>query len=189
VTDTLNLGPDLREGNDLGDRAVLQHALNINPSGWALEFGTGGGTTARQIAAHMPLLTFDSFLGLPEDWRPDEGYGAGVFAQKDVPIIDGATVVIGLYDDTLPSFDWPDEVGLVHFDADLYSSTATCLEHMGHLLTPGVLVVFDEWFGYDGASAHEQRAWSEFCERYGVEYDVLGHGREQVAFQITKGAY
>jgi hypothetical protein len=191
MSDTLDLGPDLRgETYGTDDAAVMRAAL-AHPDlidGWALEFGTGSGQRARLIAERLPLLTFDSFEGLPEDWRP--GFERGAFAQDKIPQIEGATVVVGLFEDTLPYFDWPDEpITLVHLDADLYSSTATALKHAAHLIQPGCIVVLDEAFGYDddhgGEIPGEQRAWLEFAGRFGLAWDTIGHGREQLALRIT----
>lgn len=179
----VDLGPHI-PGDD---QSVLRAALALEPSGWALEFGTGGGGTATTIAEKMPCITYDAFDGLPEDWRP--GFPAGSFWQDKVPVIEGATVVVGYYADTLPAFDWPDEVGLIHLDADLYSSTACVLEHAGHLIQPGVIVVLDEFFGYDddvtGEVPGEQRAWLEFAGHVGLAWEPIGHGREQFGLKVT----
>lgn len=176
------LGPDLRTPEHPGDDAVLRHALSLNPEGWGLEFGVGAGDSLRLIAAHMPALGFDSFQGLPEFWRP--GYDVGAFAQSKIPQFENATAVVGLFEDTLPTFDWPDRVGLIHFDADLYSSTACALKYAGHLIQPGTIIVFDEYFNYDGCEVHEMKAWGEWCLEHLAIVDVIGHGREQVAFRL-----
>lgn len=178
------LGPRI-EGDDT---AVLRHALSLNPSGWALEFGVGGGGTLRLIAAQMPVLAFDSFDGLPENWRP--GFEAGMFAQPRIPQIENATICVGWFDQTLPGFDWPQpgEVGLVHLDADLYSSTVTILDNIGHLLVPGVIVVMDEYHGFTddvaGEVPGEQQAWLEWCLKHSAVVETIGHGREQYACRI-----
>lgn len=182
MTATDELGPDL--GAEHGDQTVLRHVLDLNPEGWALEFGVGGGGTLATIADRMPVIGFDSFEGLPEDWRPDEGFGKGRFAQAKIPQIEGATIVVGLFEDTLPAFDWPEQVGLFHIDCDLYSSTRTVLEHAGHLIGPGSLIVFDEFFGYPGHEDHEMKAWQEWALDHLCAYEVIGHGREQVAFRV-----
>lgn len=178
-----SLGPKI-PGDDY---AVLRAALEMEPEGWALEFGTGSGATTRLIAERMPVVSYDSFLGLPEDWRPD--FPAGFFAQADIPSIENATVVVGLFEDTLPAFDWPETVGLVHIDCDLESSTRTVLEHAGHLIQPGVVVVLDEFHGYTddhtGEVPGEQRAWMEFAGKVGLAWDTIGHGREQWACLVT----
>lgn len=177
---------DYSLGVKLSDKfsGTLKHVLGLKPSGVALEFGVGAGHSLRRIAEHMPAVGFDSFAGLPEDWR--EGFPAGMFAQDYVPTVRNAIIVAGLFTETLPEFDWDSvgHVGLVHFDADLYSSTATALEHMGHLLVPGTYVVFDEAHGYPGWEDHEWKAWREFADRAGIGWTVVGHGPEQWAVRI-----
>ncbi len=165
-------------GPRLGDHPhdTLRHALALHPEGMAVEFGVYRGATLRLIAAQMPAVGFDSFEGLPEDWRP--GFSAGRFATK-IPEVDGAELVIGRFEDTLPGWVPPMPLGLLHIDCDLYSSTATVLAHLEPHLRPGVLIAFDEWHGYPGAEAHEHRAWAEYVERTGAMFDVLGHGPEQ----------
>lgn len=182
-TASYDLGPDLSAGPAGVDRSLLAHVLGLEPSGWAVEFGVGKGTTLAMIADHLPALGFDSFDGLPENWRP--GFPKGMFATNPVLDLPGTTVVPGLFVDTLPGYDWPDQLGLVHFDADLYSSTVTALEHIGPHLAADTYVVFDEWFGYDGCEDDEQRAWREYVDATGLTWDVIGHGREQWAVRIT----
>ncbi|MCG7592405.1 TylF/MycF family methyltransferase [Mycobacterium sp. PSTR-4-N] len=163
--------------------ALLKHVLSLGPNGTALEFGVGAGQSTRLIAAHMPVIGFDSFQGLPEDWR--HGYQAGAFAQQHPPAIDNADYVIGWYEDTLPAADFRevDRIGLVHIDCDLYSATKTVLDHIGR----GCFIVFDEWHGFDGArpGTHEQRAWREFADHTGITWRVVGHGHQQWSIQIA----
>lgn len=169
--------------------ALLRHVLSLEPQGLALEFGVGKGESTRMIASHMEVIGFDSFQGLPEDWRP--GFPAGAFAHRQ-PSISGASMVAGLFEDTLPDVDaylWstpPQTVGLVHIDCDLYSSTATVLRHIGHHLFPGAYLVFDEWHGFDGCEDHEQRAWRQFANCSQIGWRVIGHTFEQWAIQITQ---
>ena len=87
--------------------------------------------------------------------------------------------------DTLPSWKAPRrKLGLLHLDADLYSSTRTVLSHVGRLLKPGAYVVLDEHHGYPGAEQHEARAWWEWVEQTGTTVDIIGHGPEQLAVRI-----
>lgn len=172
-----DLGPRL--GNDPLD--VLRYVLDLAPRGLALEFGVASGRSLRLIAAFMPAVGFDSFEGLPEDWRP--GFPAGMFAGP-VPDIVGASIMVGRFENTLVNWEPALPVGLVHIDCDLYSSTATVLEHVGPLLEPGAFVVFDEFHSYPGCEDHEQKAWREFVEAHDVAYDVIGHGVEQWAVRI-----
>jgi predicted O-methyltransferase YrrM len=165
-----------------GHYALLHHILTTHkPTGMALEFGVGGGESTSLIAAHMPVIGFDSFKGLPEDWR--DGFPAGMFAQDTIPHIPNAELIVGLFEDTLPTFDPPDHVGLVHIDCDLYSSTKTVLDHIR--LDPGTIVVFDEWHGFDGCEDHEQRAWREFVAHSDITWDVIGHSFQQWAVRVV----
>lgn len=173
----------MRLGKRLGGHPhdTLKHALSKHPKGYALEFGVGKGNTLRLIADVMPVIGFDSFQGLPEDWR--DGFPKGRF-RCTPPDVLNAELVVGLFEDTLPGFDWPDKIGLVHLDADLYSSTKTVLEHIGPQLRTGTLLVFDEYHGYPGFEQHEHKAWAEFVDEYGVDFAVVGHGPEQLCVRI-----
>lgn len=156
--------------------ALLEHVLTTYPlDGVAVEFGVGKGESTRLIAQHMPVIGFDSFAGLPEDWR--DGYPRGSFAHTP-PTIPNVRLVVGWYDRTLPGFTFPD-VGLVHIDCDLYSSTATALEYVGPHLKPGTIIVFDEFFNYPEAEQHEQRAFREHVERTNLQWQVIGHGHHE----------
>jgi hypothetical protein len=173
-------------GPRLGDHPhdVLCHVLGLKPAGLAVEFGVYKGTTLRMIADVMPVVGFDSFEGLPEDWRPD--FPAGRFACA-VPDVPGARLVVGRFEDTLPAWarQTIPQVGLVHIDCDLYSSTATVLQHLEAVLRlDRPFVVFDEYHGYPGCEQHEAKAWAEFEARTGVQYDVIGHGPEQWAIRL-----
>ena len=192
-TQPYDLGPNRQVETD---RDLLRYCLDQMDQpewpAWALEFGVGAGDSLRLIAECVPVVGFDAFKGLPEDWRPE--YRRGMFAEvgepRDIP---GATIVIGWFEDTLPGYEWPEEVSLIHFDADLYSSTRTALLAVGHLLQPGVIVVFDEFHGFEddfkGTMPGEQQAFREFAEDSpGLDWEVIGHGRECWAIRITSAA-
>ena len=176
------LGPDLSNEHRPKPTDTLNHVLRMRPSGTAMEFGVGEGNTLRLIAAQMPLIGFDSFQGLPQDWRP--GFPKGRFACPP-PVVPNARIAEGWFEDTLPNFDWPEYIGLVHFDADLYSSTATALRYIGPRLLPGCYIVFDEWWGYEGHQDHEMKAWCEYAESTRIGWTVIGHGVEQWAIRLT----
>jgi hypothetical protein len=60
-------------------------------------------------------------------------------------------------------------------DADLYTSTKFVLESVGHMLTKGTIILFDEWF-YNHSSYyddHEARAFLEFADQYNVEFEEV----------------
>lgn len=172
--------------------ATLEHALSLAPpDGMALEFGVATGRTLTVIAGarkNQQVFGFDSFEGLPEDWRTN--IPAGTFKVDRMPDVPGAELVVGMFDDTLPSFldSHSDPVAFMHLDADLYSSTVTVLEHVGPRLQQGSVIAFDEYFNYPGWEQHEHRAWQEYVTKSGIEFDYVGytHDHEQVAVVITK---
>lgn len=175
-------------------QATLSHALGlVTIDGLVLEFGVASGRTLRQIAtasSARPVYGFDVFTGLPEDWRT--GFARGMFAQRQLPDVPGATLIEGLFQDTLPAFlaEHPGPVAFLHLDADLYSSTKTVLDLLGHRLVQGSVVVLDEYFNYPGWRDGEFRAWAEYVERTGIRfrYECYTRNDQQVALTITASA-
>jgi hypothetical protein len=171
---------------------TLAHAVKAAPAdGLALEFGVWSGTTLALIAGlrsgDQPVYGFDSFEGLPEDWRST--FPAATFAVDELPKIEGAELVVGWFDDTLPGFleSHPGPVALLHVDGDLYSSAKTVLDLCGPRLVEGSMVVFDEYFNYPGWEQHEHRAWQEYVERTGTRFtwEAYTANDEQVVVRIT----
>jgi hypothetical protein len=136
-----------------------------------LEFGVYAGRSMRWWSQHLRqpgamLVGFDSFEGLPEDWRPD--MPTGHFATGGAPPeIDDPRVsfVKGLFNETLPAYRLPEHDQLiVNIDCDLYSSAATVLSWLEPHLRRGTLLYFDELPDRD----HEMRALKEFLARTDV---------------------
>lgn len=177
-----SLGPEIVETGK--DFCALRHVVDMQPTGTAVEFGVGTGTTTHIMADHMPVVGFDSGKGLPEDWR--QGYPKRSLAYG-IPQVENATIVEGWFVDTLPGFDFDSlgYIGLVHMDADLFSSTETALKYIGPYLQPGCYIVFDEWYNYPGCEHHEQRAWKEFAADTNIGWTVVGHAHQQWVIRIT----
>jgi hypothetical protein len=169
---------------------TLRAALSRSPEkGLFLEFGVASGSTLKAIVEKAPagmVHGFDSFEGLPEDWRP--GFPAGAFATENLPDVPGADLVVGWFDDTLPGFlaDHPGPVAFLHLDADLYSSTRTVLTALAPRLRVGTVVLFDEYFNFPGWEGHEHRAWTEFVAEHGLRFEYLAYTAddEQVAVRM-----
>ena len=140
----------------------LEYAARIsNPNGEWLEFGTGSGESttimSKERMGTNRVYTFDSFLGLPENWgslthslihsftlslthsgRLD--YGKGSFKQPKPDLPRNVVCIEGMFEDTLPKFlhSHPNiEISLIHIDCDIYSSTKTVLKHLAPLILPG----------------------------------------------------
>lgn len=176
------------------DYEVLRWVLDEHqPQGWAIEFGVYSGYSLAIIAEHMPVIGLDSFAGLPEDWR--EGFPKGTFNVLDEPSLGldllppaNAMIVPGWFEDTLPVLTARGlpQLGLVHIDCDLYSSTVTALEGVLPFIGSGTFIVFDEFHGYDGWEKHEAKAWDEFCHRHLVVSGAVANGDQEKAFVISQ---
>jgi predicted O-methyltransferase YrrM len=170
---------------------TLEHAVRAAPAGgMALEFGVYSGSTLAVIAKLRDgdVYGFDSFEGLPEDWRST--FAAGTFAVDELPRVPGAELVVGWFDETLPDFldDHEGSIALLHVDGDLYSSAKTVLDLCGPRLIEGSIVIFDEYFNYPGWEQHEHRAWQEWVERTGTAftYEAYTADDEQLVVRITR---
>ena len=133
-----------------------------------------------------PIYGFDSFEGLPEDWAHPEtreiqkegkkGHFdmGGNFPAKES---DNIVFVKGWFDETLPTFveQHPGPVALLHIDSDLYSSAKTIFDNLADRIVPGTVIMFDEFYNYDGFEAHEYKAFKEFVEKYNVTYKWITH--------------
>jgi hypothetical protein len=166
----------------------------IKPScdGLWMEFGVFRGATITQIAnrkktfcgdTSQPVYGFDTFTGLPIDWRP--GYGNGSF---DIPngtnisVPSNVVLVKGLFIDTLTTqlrlidreYQCHTPVSFVHIDCDIYDSARDVLFLLGNRLLSGSIIVFDELFNYPGYEKHEIKALFEFLAISGIQLIPLG---------------
>lgn len=172
------------------DLRLLDHAMSIAPAaGLVLEFGVASGRTIRHISALTPraIHGFDSFEGLPEDWRT--GFARGEFAQPLPAVPAHVTLHKGWFADTLPPFleSTNEPVALLHVDCDLYSSTALVLAMLADRIRTGTVIVFDEYFNYPGWKQHEHKAFHEFLTRTGrtFRFDSFVRSHQQVCVVIT----
>jgi hypothetical protein len=150
-----------------------------------LEFGVWRGESLDRWSTLLPgkehrFFGFDSFRGLPEDWRHgagdgtftprgtfDEGGVAPTFADDRIQIVDG------LFQDTLTAFlnsyDRRGRQLVVHMDADLYSSTLFVLTTLDRVLRSGDMVVSDDF----ATLLDEFRAFSDYFAAYRRQFRVL----------------
>ena len=116
---------------------------------------------------------FDTFEGLPEDW--------GTFSRSDmassVPLMDDMRVKFfkGLFQNTVPGFlrgfsHQESNLKVIHFDADLFSSTLFALTTIAPWLRKGDILIFDEF----NVPNHEFFAFRIFTESYYVKTRLIG---------------
>lgn len=159
----------------------LRAALKEVPrKGDFLEFGVYTGGTATEILKKVPnrskLHLFDSFEGLPEDWTFKCLAGAFKLEEENIPTFKSKKVKIhkGWFEDTVGTFSKAEStLAFVHIDCDLYSSTKTVLDAIGSRIRKGTIVLFDEYMGYAGWEDHEHKAFTEFIESTGKEFEYV----------------
>jgi predicted O-methyltransferase YrrM len=159
--------------------------------GATCEFGVFSGRTVNEIArlvSPLPVHGFDSFEGLPEDWRP--GFAKDAFSMSGAPprVERNVLLHVGWFEKTVTQFcaDTPGPIALLHVDCDLYSSTRTVLEGLSDRLVPGTVILFDEYFNFPGWKDHEHRAFTEYAATHGRRFHYLAFNQrgEQVAARI-----
>ena len=136
-----------------------------------LEFGVWKGESIKFFgnlikSEKSKLYGFDSFEGLPEQWR---GMKEGHFSTKgQIPRSDDKRIqfIKGWFQNTLPNYvdtianESKDRAVLIHLDADLYSSTLFVLYTISQKIKQ-FYFIFDEFSG------HELRALYNFIQASG----------------------
>lgn len=152
------------------------------PDGILAEFGVWKGQSLAVIAqagGGSPVVGFDSFEGLPEDWGavlPKEFFRVAGLP----PVASNVRLVKGWFRDTLPGFLAEDRrpFRFIHLDADLYSSTRDVLEAARGRLVPGTVIIFDELLNVVDWEKNEYRALKEHLIDRGVPFTYLAFHSE-----------
>lgn len=177
------------------DAGILQHGINTSDkNGLMLEFGVCSGKTINFIAALNSFNTiygFDSFLGLPDNWKPTVPKGTFKLLNNSTmpPLLANVQIIEGLFEDTLPAFVEKIEnsfISFIHIDCDLYVSTQTVFKHLKNNIRKGTIILFDEYFNYDGWENHEHKAFMEFIKSTELSFRYIAYNRfhEQVLVEI-----
>ncbi len=174
-----------------------------------LEFGVWRGETVQIIASYRSkrdrqrpaVFAFDSFLGLPEDWRNVRRPGQDGASVRTAASLNRGNFAlggrppklpahmeslvqwkIGWYNESLPGFlsKHSGNVSFLHMDSDLFSSTQTVLSLLGSRLQPKSVIVFDELFNYPEYRSHEIRALFEFLTTYNYSVEVLASSTHNI---------
>ena len=162
-------------------------------TGYIVECGAGAGKSLKTLVAlaqpNQLVFGFDSFEGLPEDWKMNEEHTwpSGSFAFDEIPDMPGVELRIGWFADTLPIWkkEHPGRIALLHIDADLYSSCTTVLEELNDQIHVGTIIVSDDHFYKPShGTSHEYtlweqgqyRAFEEWLEKYDRKAHLLSRG-------------
>lgn len=142
--------------------------------GCMVECGVWRGGMSAGMAMLLPdreYFLFDSFEGLPEA-KPIDGERAIAwqrnsaapgyydnckaeidFAAKAMALTGTAHhIVKGWFNETLPDASIEKEIAILRLDADWYESTMDCLTHLFPKVAHGGIVIFDDYYTWDGCS-------------------------------------
>jgi hypothetical protein len=145
-----------------------------------LEFGVFNGNSINYISKFTNDIVygFDSFEGLPEDWR--ENHPKGEFKMNNLPEVNtNVKLIKGWFNETLEEFmkiNKYKKISFLHLDADLYSSTKYVLDIVKNNIKNGCIIIFDKLVNYkdfDGEKG-ELRAFYEFIQENNVKYEFIG---------------
>jgi len=192
-------------------RAVLEAGV----PGAFVECGTWRGGSSFLMADLLRLAgdttrkvwMFDSFEGIPPP-EPIDGAAARAWAEdKSSPwyhdnlrvsleevqraaaslgLADRTEMVKGYFEKTLPEErERIGPIALLRIDADWHASVSCCLEHLYDLVSDGGLVVFDDYFAYDGCAI----AVHEFLGRRSLPHRVeaIGEGPDAPQVVLARG--
>ena len=179
----------VRSKVELLDIAV--DAVPAQKEGLYCEFGVFKGATISRMAKRRPGHTFygfDSFEGLPTDWKPGCGKGSFDLAGSLPSVPLNVELVKGWYEQSLPPFlaAHSGPALLLHIDCDLYSSTKCVFDQLADRIGPGTVIVFDEYFNYPGWEQGEHKAWLELVATRLLRFEYLGYNElnEQLAVRV-----
>jgi O-methyltransferase len=143
-----------------------------------LEFGVFQGDSIRQWVSlnqnpESRFFGFDSFEGLPENWRGAQGQGHFHVGGVAPQIPDSRVQFVkGWFEDTIPKFakDFCTKNRLLlHLDADLYGSSMIPLVHFTRFMSKGTLLIFDEFYDRD----HEFKALQDWQKIFRKQFQIV----------------
>lgn len=126
---------------------------------------------------------FDSFEGLPDatvldgpkalEWqrnnRVDRCRTGESYAHEAMKLAGSTSyrVIKGWFHETLPAFRAEPRIAVLRLDADWYSSTAECLNHLYHQVIPAGLIILDDYYAWDGCARaiHDFLSVNKLCDR------------------------
>tara|TARA_B100000965_G_scaffold375064_1_gene366857 strand:- start:1847 stop:2728 length:882 start_codon:yes stop_codon:yes gene_type:complete len=177
IKKNFTIAKEFHSREDVLDESIKHVGLT---NGLYLEFGVFKGNSINFIASKKQELFidgFDSFEGLPEEWR--SGYGKGKFKLTNLPKVENnVRLHKGWFSDSIPKYlkeikNPSKYISFLHIDCDIYSSTQTIFNLLGDRIMKGTIIVFDEYFGYNNWQNHEYAAFQEFVLEKNIVYDYI----------------
>ena len=168
---------------DLKLHLLNQAASVADKNGFWGEFGVYSGQTLHALTEYYsPVYGFDSFKGLPEKWNNDNPQGMfDLEGKRPFEPTNKMCLVEGWFDESIPMLLKTTNIGtpkFLHLDADLYSSTKCVFDNLKPYFKDNCILVFDEFFGYEGWEQHEYRALWELLHEIKdelLDIEVIGY--------------
>jgi len=148
------------------------------------EFGCHSGRTFSSAINSTKFLkmknakyfAFDSFEGLPDTTEADGYFEVGTFCTSEDTFkkivmantnvrLNHDSIITGFYEKSLITEHAQSlpQIGVVHIDVDLYSSTVSVLKYCKDRLVSGSVLLFDDYYCYNpDKPSGELRALNEF---------------------------
>jgi hypothetical protein len=153
-----------------------------------LEFGVYKGGMINYQARRFPELDFvgfDSFEGLQEQWSgmaPEKAFDLGgklPRVRPNVSLVKGWFAEAGSrWKSENPSIDVP---LLVHVDCDTYAATADVLKLCSDYVEHGLVIHFDDYFGFPQWRSGGFKALKEISEQRRWRLTYLSYGTKEAA--------
>tara|TARA_Y100000389_G_scaffold183089_1_gene200227 strand:- start:604 stop:1464 length:861 start_codon:yes stop_codon:yes gene_type:complete len=141
--------------------AYLQYVLDKKIEGSVVELGCHNGNTTVMIQRLLQLnqskkevIVYDSFQGFPDvKHNADDGWGDEGELKTSIKKfkrnlknnkVKIPKIVPGFFSD-IPDHQYPDKIAFAFYDGDLYQSTIDALEKIYHKMSPGGVIVFDDY--------------------------------------------
>lgn len=173
---------------------IWTHAVGLireQPNKIFFEFGCFTGSSINFFAKSLPemkLYGFDSFEGLPNDWKGHHASRGSFNLKGKVPTVESNVVLVrGWFDQVLPEFNAKNtdlNPCFLHIDSDTYESATCVLHNMRKHIKPGMIILFDEYLGYPNWKQGEYLAWQEFCSSCSIRYQYIAFGSEQALIKV-----
>lgn len=165
--------------------------VGLDVPGSVYECGVYWGGTAYLLATlanGRPVKLFDTFTGMPEVSEYDL-HKKGDFADTDLDLVRSTFIAfpnVEIYAGFIPdTFPEDDVIAFAHVDVDIFQSVWDCCEYIVPRLSPGGVIVFDD-YGFPscpGAKKAVDEFFSpEHMQKLGVEGEVSRLATRQAVF-------
>jgi len=178
--------------NDLRKYAIKKAIeLDTKQNSLFLEFGVYKGESTNYFSKFLKskLYAFDSFKGLEEDWLGFH-HAAGDFGGIEIPKLNkNVELVVGNVKDTLSKFiskNKDSKINFIHMDIDNFTATKFILEMLKPQLNDKAIIVFDEYYNFQGWKFGEFKAFSELFSENEFNYKCFSADGEQVVIEYNK---